>query len=107
MIALECNLEAPSGVQLYNVNRWWIATMVLILVLCILVIIVSPYVDLPLTTARTFITAVLFAQILLLGSIPNKLRFSLTARRVYSSALPMAECRLSVQLLDWLCAYLC
>lgn len=107
MVALECNLEASPCVQLYNVNRWWIATMVLLLVLCILVIVVSPYVDLPLTTTRTLITAVLFAQVLLLGSIPNKLRLSLTATRVYPSVLPIAECRLPVQLLDWLCAYLC
>ena len=102
-----CNLESASDVQLYNVNRWWIATIVLILAVCILAIVVSPYVDLPLITTRTFITAVVLMQVLLLGSIPNKLRLSLTATRVYPSAPPIAECRLPVQLLDWLCAYLC
>jgi phosphate/sulfate permease len=54
------NPDKCATVQFNNVKRWLLATMVLILVLCILVVVVSPYIDLPLTTVRACIAAVFF-----------------------------------------------
>jgi hypothetical protein len=96
-----------AGVQTYNVNRWWLAAIVLILVLCIVVIVISPYVDLPLTTVRACITAVLFAQGLLLGGTLNQLTLSLAATRAHPPSAFGAEGRSGIQLRHLLCAYLC
>jgi hypothetical protein len=89
-------------------KRWLLATMVFILVLCILVIVISPYVDLPLTTVRTCV-AVLFAQVLLLGGILQEpaTSLSLIAIRLPVSNARRAACRLRTPLLPLLCAYLC
>jgi hypothetical protein len=101
-----CNPKTQSGLQLNNMKRWLLATMVLILVLCILVIVISPYVDLPLTTIRTCV-AVLLAQVLLLGGILQEPALSLGATRMPVSDATRAPCRLRVPLLPLLCAYLC
>jgi hypothetical protein len=81
--------------------------MVFILVLCIVVIVVSPYVDLPLTTVRTCLAAVLFTQVLLLGAVlqPPKLRLKALGISVVGAL--QSSCRPTVQLLPLLCAYLC
>jgi len=57
--------------------------MVFILVLCILMIVVSPYVDLPLTTVRICLAAVLFAQGVLLGGILREPVLFLISTRMY------------------------
>ncbi|MGE5207018.1 MAG: hypothetical protein ACM3PW_15495 [Chlamydiota bacterium] len=88
-------------------KRWLLMTMVFLLVLCIVVIVVSPYVDLPLTTVRACIVAVLFAQALLLGSILQTPTFSLIATRIFSLGASRATCRLPAPLLPLLCAYRC
>ena len=107
-VSAECNLKTQLGLKLNNMKRWLLATMVFILVLCILVIVISPYVDLPLTTVRTCV-AVLFAQVLLLGGILQEptLSLSLTAIRMPVSDAKPAPCRLRASLLPLLCAYLC
>jgi hypothetical protein len=92
---------------LNTVKRWLLVTVVLLLVLCILVIVVSPYVDLPLTTVRACLAAVLFAQVLLLGSILQTPTFSLLATRIFLSSASRAACRPPVPLLPLLCAYRC
>jgi hypothetical protein len=88
-------------------KRWLLATLVFILVLCILVIVISPYVDLPLTTVRACLFAVLFAQVLLLGGILQEPAFSLVATRMPVADALRAPCRLRTPLLALLCAYLC
>jgi hypothetical protein len=88
-------------------KRWLQATMVLILVLCILVIVVSPYVDLPLTTVRSCMAALLLVQILLLGGIWKRplLRLIGTSLGRAEKAPPGQQA--PAERLHWLCAYLC
>ena len=88
-------------------KRWLLATMVLILVLCILVIVASPYVDLPLTTVRACMFAALFAQVLLLGGILQETVLYLVATSIPVADAARAPCRLRAPLLPLLCAYLC
>jgi hypothetical protein len=102
-----CNSKAQLGLQLNNMKRWLLATMVPILVLCILVIVISPYVDLPLTTVRACGFAVLFAQVLLLGGILEEPTLSLVATRMPVSEATRAPCRPRAPLLPLLCTYLC
>jgi len=89
------------------VKRWLLATMVFILVLCILMIVVSPYVDLPLTTVRICLAAVLFAQGVLLGGILREPVLFLISTRMYlrRSSRPSYGTRSNFQPL--LCVYLC
>ena len=102
-----CNPNLQPAVQLITVKRWLLATMVFLLVLCIVVIVVSPYVDLPLTTVRACIVAVLFAQVFLLGGILQTPTLSLIATRIFSSGASRAACRPPAPLLPLLCAYRC
>lgn len=88
-------------------KRWLLATMVLILVLCILVIVVSPYVDLPLTTVRTCMAAVLFAQVVLLASILRELALSFIAIRMYLRRPSRLPNGILTNFLPLLCVYLC
>jgi hypothetical protein len=88
-------------------KRRLLATMVFILVLCILVIVISPYVDLPLTTVRTCVAVLLVVQVVLLGGILREPTLSLVATRLPVSDATRAPCRLRVPLLPLLCAYLC
>lgn len=81
--------------------------MVIILVLCIVVIVISPYVDLPLTTVRICIAAVFFAQVLLLSGLSQRPMLSLIVTRTSSVGALRAVCRPPVELLPLLCAYLC
>ena len=105
-ISPSCNSKTWFGLQFNNMKRWLLVTMVLILVLCILVIVASPYVDLPLTTVRAFVT-VLFAQVLLLGGILQQTALSLVATSIPVADAARAPCRLRAPLLPLLCAYLC
>ena len=93
-------------------KRWCLATMVFILVLCILVIVVSPYVDLPLTTIRICLAAVLFAQGVLLGGIlKGPTLFPVATKRSLLNALRSSPSRTSCgppsNFLPLLCVYLC
>jgi hypothetical protein len=106
-IGAVCNLKTELELKLNDMKRWLVATLVFILVLCILVIVVSPYVDLPLTTVRACVFALLFAQVLLLGGILQEPALSLVAKRMPTAAAPRAPCRLRTPLLPLLCAYLC
>jgi hypothetical protein len=81
--------------------------MVVILVLCIVMIVVSPYVDLPLTTVRACLAAVVFAQVFLLGAMVSEPRLLLIARRMSQSGTLQVARRKPAQLLPLLCAYLC
>jgi hypothetical protein len=106
-IGAVCNLKTELELKLNDMKRWLVATLVFILVLCILVIVISPYVDLPLTTVRACVFAVLFAQVSLLGGILQEPAFSLVATRMPVAGAPRAPCRLRTPLLPLLCAYLC
>jgi hypothetical protein len=106
-IGAVCNLKTELELKLNDMKRWLVATLVFILVLCILVIVVSPYVDLPLTTVRACVFALLFAQVLLLGGILQEPAISLVAKWMPTAAAPRAPCRLRTPLLPLLCAYLC
>lgn len=88
-------------------RSWLTATLVLALVLCILLIVVSPYVDLPLTTVRTCIAAVLFLQAFLLGGILSKPTLTSTPSRLSLTAAGQGSCGPPVPLLPLLCSYLC
>ena len=81
--------------------------MVLILVLCILVIVVSPYVDLPLTTVRTCMAGVLFAQVVLLASILREPALSFIAIRMYLRRPSRLPNGILTNFLPLLCVYLC
>lgn len=102
-----CNLKTKLSLQLNNMKRWLLATMVFILVLCILVIVISPYVDLPLTAVRACAFAALFAQVLSLGGILEEPTLSLVATRMPVSDATRAPCQTHIPLLPLLCAYLC
>jgi phosphate/sulfate permease len=106
-VSLLCNLKIWLSLQLNNMKRWLLVTMVFILVLGILLIVISPYVDLPLTTVRACVFAVLFAQVLLLGGILQEPAFSLVATKMPVSDLTRAPCWLCTPLLPLLCVYLC
>lgn len=90
-----------------NVKRGLLATMVVLLVLCILIIVVSPYVDLPLTTVRACIGVLVLAQMLLFGGMPQEPPLSLMATRVSLSGPAPASPLPLAPLLPMLCAYLC
>jgi hypothetical protein len=102
-----CNPKTQFGLQSNNMKRWLLATMVFILVLCILVIVISPYIDLPLTTVRACVFTALFAQVLLLGGILQEAPLLLVATRVPVSDATRAPCPIHTPLLPLLCAYLC
>lgn len=86
---------------------WFLVTMVFILVLCILVIVVSPYVDLPLTTLRTCVAAALVVQALLLGGILKEPVLSSIAASMHSGRSLRLPSGMLNNFLPLLCVYLC
>ncbi len=88
-------------------RSWLTATIVLALVLCILVIVVSPYIDLPLTTVRTCIAALFLMQALLLDGTLREPTPSSIGARMPLTAAGQGSCGPPVSLLPLLCSYLC
>ncbi len=108
----EVQPQAAFFISKQNMKHCLLVTMVLILVLCILAIVISPYIDLPLTTLRTCLAAVLFAQVFLLGcALKGTTLFSVATKTPLSEPLrsdpSRTSCRPPGNFLPWLCVYLC
>lgn len=86
---------------------WFTAAIVVALVLCILVIVVSPYVDLPLTTVRTCIAALFLMQALLLDGMLREPSLSSLPLRGSFMVREQSACGPPTPLLPLLCSYLC
>jgi hypothetical protein len=88
-----------------------IAAIVVGLVFCIVTIVYSPFVDLPLTTLRTYGAAATLQQILFLAWVCSRARARTASSVIYVDHAPDRKRReiptRKPHLIDLICAYLC
>jgi len=86
------------------------SVLVVVLIVCILAIVISPFVDLPLTSLRSYSAAVFFHQVVLLLVCTFALLHSTTTLprfgRQWSEGPPPTQSS-KPQLIDLTCSYLC